>query len=244
MAEFGDILEYDRIDSYETLPDKTFAGYQGCSKNNPDRARKSSWKIVHDFYFSTISNLNKYLARNCPNKEYGIFIDDDVFVRTEDMKNQMKKISPGETCDILHCDTLEYDIGAFYVSICTKQCYLCTNGISRTEFSMNNCTYFCAVHPVTGYFCSVTCSEHDAIRCPMANGCIYQEDRANYFGKYFLWVDTWPQKYFIPPYSAGCATAMTASAAKKIYEERNTRIQRTKHWMSGYRPYPVRVSLY
>ena len=39
MAEFGDILEYDRIDSYETLPDKTFAGYQGGSKSNPDRAR-------------------------------------------------------------------------------------------------------------------------------------------------------------------------------------------------------------
>ena len=71
----------------------------------------------------------------------------------------------------------------------------------------------------------------------MANGCIYQEDRANYFGKYFLWVDTWPQKYFIPPYSAGCATAMTASAAKKIYEVRDIRIERTEMRTRGLR-YP------
>ena len=46
MSEFGDILEYDRIDSYETLPDKTFAGYQGGSKNMHEilcdtRAQKS-----------------------------------------------------------------------------------------------------------------------------------------------------------------------------------------------------------
>ena len=90
MSEFGDILEYDRIDSYETLPDKTFAGYQEGSKNLHEivcdtRARKSC----------TISNHYQYFAQNCPNKEYGIFIDDDVFVRTEDMKKQMKRIPPG-----------------------------------------------------------------------------------------------------------------------------------------------------
>lgn len=44
------------------------------------------------------------------------------------------------------------------------------------------------------------------------------EAPAMYFGKYYSWIDLYPPMYFIPTYSNGQATALTASAARKIYQ--------------------------
>ena len=64
------MIQYDRFDTYDSLPDKTFAGYQ-------------------------------FFAQKCPDKEYAAFVDDDVFIKVHQFKEQMKKISPGtfHTCD-------------------------------------------------------------------------------------------------------------------------------------------------
>ncbi|CAG5079035.1 Oidioi.mRNA.OKI2018_I69.PAR.g9153.t1.cds [Oikopleura dioica] len=54
------------------------------------------------------------------------------------------------------------------------------------------------------------------IKC-LKGKCI-PEAPAMYFGKYYTWIDLYPPMYFIPTYSNGQATALTASAARKIYE--------------------------
>ena len=122
----------------------------------------------------------QFVSQHCNEKEYVLFVDDDVFIKLNEIKDEMRIISP--------------DI--------------------------------------------------DSMRC-LKGKCITTEDRANYLSKYFLWVDTYPHKYFIPRYSNGqesfknlhrkffgCiygkhfqtkCTAMTISAARKIFEvARNT----------------------
>ena len=55
---YRDIIEYDQIDNYDALPDKTFAGYQ-------------------------------FVAKYCREKEYVLFVDDDVFVKIHQIKEEM-----------------------------------------------------------------------------------------------------------------------------------------------------------
>ena len=81
----------------------------------------------------------QFVAQHCSEKEYVLFADDDVFIKLNEIKDEMQKISP----------------------------------------------------------------EVDSMRC-LKGKCITTEDRANYLSKYFLWMDTYPRKYFIPtPYSNG-----------------------------------------
>ena len=53
--------------------------------------------------------------------------------------------------------------------------------------------------------------------CSIEGKCI-PEAPAMYFGKYYTWIDLYPPMFFIPTYSNGQATALTAAAAKKIYK--------------------------
>ena len=80
----------------------------------------------------------QFVAEHCTSKEYVLFVDDDTFLKLNEIKAEMKKMSP----------------------------------------------------------------KIDSLRC-LKGKCITGEDRANYLSKYFLWVDTYPHKYFIPRYSNG-----------------------------------------
>lgn len=94
----------------------------------------------------------QFFAEYCPEKQYVIFHDDDVYIKLHELRGQMNK--------------LDY-----------KQPH---------------------------------------IKC-LKGKCI-PETPPNYMGKYFTWIDNYPPKYFIPMYSNGQCTGLTAAAAKRIYE--------------------------
>ena len=60
-----DVILYDKMDEYDALPDKTFAGYQ-------------------------------FFAQHCPQKQYVVFQDDDVFIKVNELKGQMNRLTPGK----------------------------------------------------------------------------------------------------------------------------------------------------
>ena len=143
--KLGDIIEYDQIDSYRLGSSKH---PRTCGRPAVRRSDSDLWRTVgfwSRFCIPDESTLPdktfagyQFVAEHCTSKEYVLFVDDDTFLKLNEIKAEMKKMSP----------------------------------------------------------------KIDSLRC-LKGKCITGEDRANYLSKYFLWVDTYPHKYFIPRYSNG-----------------------------------------
>ena len=60
ISQFEDIIEFDQLDSYDTLPDKTFAGYQFFAEKCPD---KQYVAFIDDDVFIKVRELKKEMKK-------------------------------------------------------------------------------------------------------------------------------------------------------------------------------------
>jgi hypothetical protein len=107
----------------------------------------------------------QFFNDHCEKKKYAIFHDDDIYVKLNELKGQLKKLDPA----VPEIKCLK---GTFWIQ-------------PRSKIFEGKCI---------------------------------PEAPAMYFGKYYTWIDLYPPMFFIPTYSNGQATALTAAAAKKIYK--------------------------